>query len=275
MYHYVYRITNINEDKHYYGARTSKIHSKKDIGIYYFSSSSNNEFINEQKENKNNFKYKVIKIFSSREKAIELEVFLHNKFNVGVNNKFYNKVKQSSKKFDTTGIKQKESQISLKRNKIIVKNELGETFQIDANDERYLSGELIPINKNKVVVKDCKGNILRVDKDDERYLSGELTHINKGRVWNKNQKESLSDIVTAKNIFDGKVYKISKETFENDLKYVGTTNLYFWEDELGNLFRKSDLVKRGINNPQSKKWKLKKVSLNKAKIKIKRKTLWD
>lgn len=99
MNHYVYRITNLNERKHYYGVRSSKIEPKLDLGSIYFSSSSNKKFINEQKLHPQKFKYKIIQIFNSREEAIKLEIKLHEKFEVGVNIMFYNKVKQTENGF--------------------------------------------------------------------------------------------------------------------------------------------------------------------------------
>lgn len=116
--HYVYRITNIILNKHYYGCRTSKKCSpKEDLGIKYFSSSKNKDFIKDQKNNPQNYKYKIINTFNNRKKAIKLEIKLHNKFNVGVNESFYNRSKQTSTGWDTTGIP---SKISKKdREKII------------------------------------------------------------------------------------------------------------------------------------------------------------
>ena len=50
-YHYLYRITNVVENKHYYGIRTSKnLLPKEDLGKKYLSSSQNKEFIKNQKE---------------------------------------------------------------------------------------------------------------------------------------------------------------------------------------------------------------------------------
>ena len=63
MFHYVYRITNKKENKHYYGVRSSKVEPKLDLGVKYFSSSTDKEFINEQKINNYLFKYKIIKQF--------------------------------------------------------------------------------------------------------------------------------------------------------------------------------------------------------------------
>jgi len=96
MNHYTYRITNIIFKLHYYGTRSTELSPAKDIGIYYFSSSSDKEFIQDQKDNPSHYKYKVIKVFSSREKALELEIKLHNKFDVGINESFYNRSKQTS-----------------------------------------------------------------------------------------------------------------------------------------------------------------------------------
>lgn len=104
MYHYVYRITNIVDKKYYYGKRSTKYSPDKDLGIRYFSSSRDQEFQKDQRSNKGNYKYKVIKICSSVQEALELEVRLHAKFDVGNHPSFYNRCKQTSTKFDTTGL---------------------------------------------------------------------------------------------------------------------------------------------------------------------------
>lgn len=103
MFHYVYRITNTQKNKHYYGCRTSIKPPKEDLGCKYFSSSSDKQFIKEQKDTPSIFKYKVIKVFKSRNDAITFEIMLHTKFNVSLNESFYNKVKQTTTKFDTSG----------------------------------------------------------------------------------------------------------------------------------------------------------------------------
>jgi len=99
-YHYVYRITNTKLNKHYYGTRSSKIEPHKDIGFIYFSSSSDHNFIDDQKNNPQDYKYAIVSEFDSREEALGLEIKLHTKFNVGINTSFYNKAKQTSDKFD-------------------------------------------------------------------------------------------------------------------------------------------------------------------------------
>jgi len=124
MHHYTYRITSKILNKHYYGCRSSKINPNEDLGFKYFSSSTNTEFILDQKQNPQNYKYKVIKVFNTREEAIKHEILLHNKFNVDVNKNFYNKAKQTSEKFsfNNSGL-------------ISVKNILTETYCYISNDE--------------------------------------------------------------------------------------------------------------------------------------------
>ena len=138
MFHYTYRITNIKEKKYYYGVHSCNCLPKEDIGIKYFSSSKNKEFIKDQKENPQDYKYKIIKIFKTRREAIEHEIFLHNKFNVGINEKFYNDSKQTSTGFDTTG-------------RCPVKDKDGNIFLVNTNDTRFLSGELVSIAKGRIV----------------------------------------------------------------------------------------------------------------------------
>ena len=104
-YHYTYRITNSRLNKHYYGARTSNVIPSKDLGIKYFSSSSDTQFREDQKNNPQDYKYIIVSEFDSREEAVELEIKLHTKFNVGLNESFYNKTRQSVATFDNTGIK--------------------------------------------------------------------------------------------------------------------------------------------------------------------------
>lgn len=103
VYHYVYRITNTKINKHYYGKRSSKRLPIEDIGKYYFSSSKDKEFIKDQKNNPQNYKYKIISLYTTTKEALQKEIKLHNKFDVGINPNFYNRSKQTSTGFDTTG----------------------------------------------------------------------------------------------------------------------------------------------------------------------------
>lgn len=59
---------------YYIGSRQSKCEPKDDLGIKYFSSSSNKNFINEQKQNPNKFKYEILSVHNSRVEAYEEEI---------------------------------------------------------------------------------------------------------------------------------------------------------------------------------------------------------
>lgn len=103
--YYVYRITNKILNKHYYGKRRTKTYPRNDLGIKYFSSSTDKDFVSDQKNNPDNYRYKIIFVTTKKEIATRLEIKLHAKFDVAKNPNFYNKAKQLSLWFDTTGTK--------------------------------------------------------------------------------------------------------------------------------------------------------------------------
>ena len=94
-YFYTYSITNIITGMQYIGKRQSTVKPVNDIGIKYFSSSNDSEFMEDQRENPRHYKYEVIKTFSSAKEQAEYEILLHEKYDVGKNPMFYNKVKQT------------------------------------------------------------------------------------------------------------------------------------------------------------------------------------
>lgn len=135
-YHYVYRITNHVIKKHYYGVRSSMVHPSDDLGKVYFSSSVDLDFIQDQKNNPQNYTYKIVSVFENREEAALLEIKLHDKFNVASNDSFYNRSKSTSTGFsvkNTTqtkehilkrsatmkGKKQSKEHVEKRRNKLI------------------------------------------------------------------------------------------------------------------------------------------------------------
>ena len=192
IYHYVYRITNLVENKHYYGKRSSKIEPKFDLGRKYFSSSKNKNFLNDQKQNPQNYKYKVIRCFSSCEKALLFEIKLHNKFNVARNPNFYNSAQQTTTKFSTQKL-------------FAAISDTGEIIMVSKEDELFKSGKVKALSKGKcsgtVVVKDKDNNKFRVSVDDPRYISGELVHICTGvkhsDLSNKLKSEKLKNRVVS------------------------------------------------------------------------------
>lgn len=102
--YYIYRITDLYLNKHYYGSRKPKSNRlpEDDLGVHYFSSSRDSEFINEQHANPARFKYKVIHRNLSALDANRLECKYHEKFDVARNPSFYNKCRQTSSKWMCT-----------------------------------------------------------------------------------------------------------------------------------------------------------------------------
>lgn len=160
MYHYVYRITNKNIKKHYYGARSSELPPKQDIGVNYFSSSEDNIFMTEQQDNPEYFKYKVVKIFNTRREALLYETMLHTKYNVSINNNFY-----------SNNITFKQD----KHNKIILSVYDAINKLSDAELESIKHSGLLEIKEN------IENNILAKDKDII-YLSSEKIQTRKELV---------------------------------------------------------------------------------------------
>jgi hypothetical protein len=163
-YHYIYRITNIVEGKHYYGKRTSKKHPHRDLGIKYFSSSTDKDFKLDQKTNPKNYKYKILQTFDYSDDAIFLEFTLHGKFAVHINPKFYNKAKQTLSRFGTNGL-------------VTVMVD-GEWTMIDKS--LYVPGVHQTPSSGKVAVKDQQGNNFLVSKSDPLYITGILVPVSKG-----------------------------------------------------------------------------------------------
>ncbi len=97
--HYTYNITNILIAKAYLGVRSCNIDPTDDLGVKYFSSSSDKDFLQEQKEYPERFLYNIIEEFNTREEALEKEIELHTIFDVGNSKDFYNKSLQTSTGF--------------------------------------------------------------------------------------------------------------------------------------------------------------------------------
>lgn len=100
VYHYVYIITNTVLNKYYIGSRTSKVLPDKDLGVLYFSSSTDSSFIEDQRTNYHNYRYKVIATLASREAANKLESKLHYIHDVKNNKQFYNRANAAGHFYD-------------------------------------------------------------------------------------------------------------------------------------------------------------------------------
>lgn len=197
-YHYVYKITELSTNIKYIGIRTSIVDPIYDLGIKYFSSSSNKEFIKNQKSNPDNYKYDILSIHDTRSAANIEEIRLHELYDVSKSEYYYNKSRSTSHHFTTDGF-------------VVVKDINGNTMHVSVNDPRYLSGELKHNSTGMVVVKSADGNNITISVDDPRYLSGELKGIAHGFVvakdkYGKNIQVSAND----PRLISGEIFGLTK-----------------------------------------------------------------
>lgn len=133
-----------------------------DLGIKYFSSSTNKEFINNQKNNKSDYDYKILLICDSREEALNEEIRLHSLYDVENNPEYYNKYNQRDTKWDAT-------------NKVSVKDKDGNTFHVYDTDDRYLNKELLPVSTGTKLSEETKLKISLGSKGSNNGMYGK-TH---------------------------------------------------------------------------------------------------
>lgn len=168
-YHYVYEIIEKSSGKRYIGSRTSVLLPENDLGIVYFSSTTDLNFYKRQLSKPDDYEYVILSVYATRIEANAEERRLHELYKVNANDNFYNKVITAINAFNPSGM-------------VVVKDKIGNIYHVSLDDERYLSGELVHISKGKITVIDKDGNTSSVGKDDPRYLSGELVGFSKGRV---------------------------------------------------------------------------------------------
>lgn len=94
MYHYTYLLLNQTTLMMYIGKRSCNCLPEEDV--QYMGSS---KYVPKEQCTKT-----ILKTFSSSREAVQHEIYLHNLHDVGVNPMFYNRSKQTSTKFDTTGV---------------------------------------------------------------------------------------------------------------------------------------------------------------------------
>lgn len=108
-YFYVYRITDVRNNRHYYGSRQSISHPLDDLGVKYFSSSLIVQ--REIRLRPSDFRYKVVFICKTRadayrlERKIQLKLDVHNRenfYNLIVCGELYNRQKSDRKHSQAT-----------------------------------------------------------------------------------------------------------------------------------------------------------------------------
>jgi len=98
-FYYVYRLTctveHSTSEKYYYGSRTSHLPPQKDV---YWSSS---RYVQQAIAmfGHCSFRKKILRVFKTREQALEYEIFLHQWFDVKTHPLFFNRANQTSTRF--------------------------------------------------------------------------------------------------------------------------------------------------------------------------------
>lgn len=220
--YYVYKITNILNNKVYIGC-----HSTYDINDGYMGSG---KYINRayKKYGIENFKKEILSYYTNSTDMFAAEAMIVNREFIKEDTNYnlaeggrggfkgddcYKSLNRSKKISDTqrgkvmaknangeivkvhtydTRLLTKEL-IGLTTGKAVVKNADGVIFQVDVDDSRITSGELVGITKGLALMKDANGNRYQVQKDDPRILSGELVGNTKGttQTLESNKKRSI------------------------------------------------------------------------------------
>lgn len=226
---YTYMITELSTNMKYIGVRSSN-EPLKDIGIKYFSSSTDKSFIINQQENKNNYSYKILEIFDERNDANNHEIELHKKYNVSINPQFYNKSNAISTGFDTT-------------NRVTVIDIDGKYISISKDDPRWINKELKSHLYEKVSVRNMNGQCISVSINDIRYKSGEYKHINFGKVvvHDKNIDSYISVSVNDPRYLSGELVANTSKNIvcidnKNKIHFVDKTDIRYLSGELKSIF---------------------------------------
>jgi hypothetical protein len=225
-YHYAYRITFNPDKKHYMGIRTSFRPPLKDIGIHYFTSSTQSHFKNLFQKAPFLFKIKILKVCKTRKECLEFEVRYHKRLNVKSNPDFLNKSNQTTTFFDVSGT------VVVSRKKYPLKWERIPTEEYHQNKNQFFipshflrkdrnghygkkhtketKEKLSLMNSNQVVAKTEDGSIVRIPK--EEFLKRKDLH------------GVAKNTITAFDTIQGKYVRISKEDFyQNKARYYGVT----------------------------------------------------
>jgi hypothetical protein len=157
----------------YIGVRTSKVLPELDTS--YWGSSKHLP----KDVSKTHIKT-VLALFFTREWAVEYEVYLHNKYDVAVNPAFYNKAKQTSTKFDTTGTTLSEEHAQRMR-----------VLNIGRKHTEEAKRKLSEAHKGKIKSPESRAKMSLAQK---RYVSSpDYVNPNKGKPFSEKARVKLKE----------------------------------------------------------------------------------
>lgn len=202
--HYVYLLTD--DKMNYIGARTCT--GRVDADSKYLGSSKHIPSEFKQRCNKI-----ILARFKTRKEAIAYEIELHNKFDVANNEQFYNKAKQTSTGFDTTGTTLSNAD----------KKKKSEFFKSLARTEEH-NKKISESNKGKVLSEETRNKISKAKTGKPSPMKGKSVgagipkseeHKKKIGIANKGKKRTKEQCEMFSRIRKGKPAPYSKTRYEN------------------------------------------------------------
>lgn len=160
MKHYIYKITNLINDKYYIGK-----HSSEDIQLDNYMGSGNLIQLALRKYGISNFKRQILFEYQDQNQAYQKQKELVNQ-NMVKNPNSYN-IRIGGLGFDSNYVMAKDIQGNINLVHI---------------EEFNTNPELVGVSKGTIVAKDKNGNCHRVKKTDERLFNGQLIPNAKGMV---------------------------------------------------------------------------------------------
>jgi hypothetical protein len=254
--HYLYLIEHTSHIK-YLGIRGCLGDPKDDLGVVYFSSSSDLEFILDQKLNPQDYTYRVLHKHRNREIIAKLEVCYHNALDVGINENFYNKSKQTSAGFSTEGVtswnkgvghsqdtKDKMSEAWKTRSSItqvtrdrMSKAQTGKKRSKETRDKMSQAAKNRSVEYLQLQVISHTGKKLseKTKSKISKSLTGKkLSQETKDKISKSNQNisqerrdkisKAQKNMVTYRDLRTGKTGRIAKEEFDKDPLLVGISS---------------------------------------------------
>jgi len=205
MHHYTYLLKCIDTKELYIGKRSCKITPNRDS---YWSSS---KVVKAMMRDGKRFLKRVLQEHSTAKEALEHEIALHNKYDVGRSPRFLNLSKQTSSGFDVTGVPMSQARIDqiVARNKTrvytqetcdkISKNNKGKIPWNKGKKASEMARKRlslsckgrVPWNKGKAMSEDQKEKLRNVKRTPEQRQH--QSQVMRGRTpWNKKNKTTLA-----------------------------------------------------------------------------------
>ena len=158
-FHYLYKITNLINNKYYY-----RIHSTSNINDGYMGSGSL-LFKAIKKYGKHNFKKEILYYFDNRKELLNKE----------------NEIVNESVIYDDNSYNLSEGGKQGSNHVIIAKDSNNNILAVTDKDFRWTSGELVGVTKGFCTFLDKNNNIVYTSMDDPRIINGELKGLTTGR----------------------------------------------------------------------------------------------